>query len=114
LTIFYLAEFDVDNVGPIHWSEDAFARLVLPHGYKDIIHAFVEEQLSRDDGFDDVITGKGEMRNHDDMYCTCSELLIAHTGLGFIMLLSGDPGVGKTLTAESGKLYLNTICLTPC
>lgn len=26
----------------------------------------------------------------------------ANTGLGFIMLLSGDPGVGKTLTAESG------------
>jgi MoxR-like ATPase len=24
------------------------------------------------------------------------------TGLGFIMLLSGEPGVGKTLTAESG------------
>lgn len=28
----------------------------------------------------------------------------ASTGLGFIMLLSGDPGVGKTLTAESGPL----------
>ena len=26
----------------------------------------------------------------------------ASTGLGFIMLLSGEPGVGKTLTAESG------------
>jgi len=26
----------------------------------------------------------------------------ATTGLGFIMLLSGEPGVGKTLTAESG------------
>lgn len=24
-------------------------------------------------------------------------------GLGFIMLLSGEPGVGKTLTAESGS-----------
>jgi len=28
----------------------------------------------------------------------------ANTGLGFIMLLSGEPGVGKTLTAESGTL----------
>lgn len=26
----------------------------------------------------------------------------ATKGLGFIMLLSGEPGVGKTLTAESG------------
>ena len=28
----------------------------------------------------------------------------ASAGLGFIMLLSGEPGVGKTLTAESGSL----------
>jgi MoxR-like ATPase len=26
----------------------------------------------------------------------------ASIGLGFIMLLSGEPGVGKTLTAECG------------
>ncbi|TVY81240.1 ATPase family AAA domain-containing protein 3-B [Lachnellula suecica] len=74
------AEFDIENVCPIRWSENAFAELVLPGGYKDIIRAFVHEQLSREDGFDDIISGKG---------------------LGFIMLLSGDPGVGKTLTAES-------------
>lgn len=59
VAIHSLAEFDVENVGPIRWSENAFARLVLPHGYKDIIRAFVQEQLSRDDGFDDIISGKG-------------------------------------------------------
>ncbi|UDD60856.1 hypothetical protein AFCA_008243 [Aspergillus flavus] len=74
------AEFLVENVQPIRWSENAFPRLVLPHGYKEIIRAFVQEQLSRDDEFDDIIYGKG---------------------MGFIMLLSGEPGVGKTLTAES-------------
>ncbi|KAB8252974.1 P-loop containing nucleoside triphosphate hydrolase protein [Aspergillus flavus] len=74
------AEFHVENVQPIRWSENAFPRLVLPHGYKEIIRAFVQEQLSRDDEFDDIIYGKG---------------------MGFIMLLSGEPGVGKTLTAES-------------
>jgi len=58
-----LAEFDVDNVCSIRWSENAFAKLVLPHGYKDIIRAFVQEQLSRDDGFDDIIAGKGGTRN---------------------------------------------------
>lgn len=26
-------------------------------------------------------------------------------GQGFIMLLSGEPGVGKTLTAEAGMSY---------
>ena len=74
------AEFYVENILPIRWSDNAFPRLVLPHGYKEIIRAFVQEQLSCDDGFDDIVYGKG---------------------LGFIMLLSGEPGVGKTLTAES-------------
>ncbi|RDW81827.1 hypothetical protein BP6252_02939 [Coleophoma cylindrospora] len=74
------AEFYVENVNQIRWSDNAFPKLVLPHGYKEIIRAFVQEQLSRDDGFDDIVQGKG---------------------LGFIMLLSGEPGVGKTLTAES-------------
>ncbi|KAK0652404.1 hypothetical protein B0T16DRAFT_454774 [Cercophora newfieldiana] len=74
-------EFPVDGVSEIEFNEDAFDRLVLAQGYKEIIHAFVGEQLSREDGgFDDIIKGKGQ---------------------GFIMLLSGEPGVGKTLTAES-------------
>ena len=54
-----LAEFDLENVCPIHWSRNAFDKLVLPRGYKDIIYAFVQEQLSRGDGFDDIISGKG-------------------------------------------------------
>lgn len=45
-----------------------------------MILAFVKSHLSSVDDFDDVIKGKGQ---------------------GFIMLLCGDPGVGKTLTAES-------------
>jgi hypothetical protein len=59
LALHFPAEFDVANVRPIRWSEDAFTGLVLPYGYKDIIRAFVQEQLSRDDGFDDIISGKG-------------------------------------------------------
>jgi len=41
---------------------------------------FVESQVESQNSFDDVIQGKGK---------------------GIIMLLSGPPGVGKTLTAES-------------
>jgi hypothetical protein len=96
-----LAEFDVDNIRPIRWSENAFSRLVLPHGYKDIIRAFVQEQLSRDDDFDDIISGKGNTACRRLEYQNVNGV---STGLGFIMLLSGDPGVGKTLTAESGQL----------
>lgn len=38
--------------------------------------------------------------------CTKYAANRTNTGLGFIMLLSGDPGVGKTLTAESGQFTL--------
>ena len=72
--------FFVDQVQPITFSENAFSSLVLPHQQKDLIQAFVSSQVKYKDTFDDVIAGKGR---------------------GMIMLLSGPPGVGKTLTAES-------------
>jgi hypothetical protein len=53
------AEFFVENIQPIKWSEDAFKRLHLPNDNKDIIHAFVEEQLSEQDSYDDIVQGKG-------------------------------------------------------
>jgi hypothetical protein len=56
------AEFYIENVRPIRWSENAFPRLVLPSGYKEIIRGFVQEQLSRDDEFDDIVYGKGTKR----------------------------------------------------
>ncbi|KAI1129276.1 P-loop containing nucleoside triphosphate hydrolase protein [Nemania abortiva] len=74
------SEFYVDNIQPIVWNEEAFRRLVLPGDYKEIIYAFVQEQLRGGDSFDDIVEGKGQ---------------------GFIMLLSGVPGVGKTLTTEA-------------
>ncbi|EEP77446.1 predicted protein [Uncinocarpus reesii 1704] len=97
-----LAEFYVENVYPIRWNENAFQRLVLPPGYKEIIRAFVQEQLSRDDDFDDIIYGKGrECRPGWRLLVVKQSVNASSTGLGFIMLLSGEPGVGKTLTAES-------------
>lgn len=59
MAIHSVAENDIENVCPIRWSENAFSRLVLPYGYKEIIRAFVQEQLFRNDGFDDIISGKG-------------------------------------------------------
>ncbi|TVY85338.1 Mitochondrial Lon protease-like protein [Lachnellula suecica] len=72
--------FFVDFVKEIVWNENAFDKLVLPENTKDLLLSFVESQVENKDTFDDVIQGKGK---------------------GIIMLLSGPPGVGKTLTAES-------------
>ncbi|PWY93867.1 P-loop containing nucleoside triphosphate hydrolase protein [Aspergillus sclerotioniger CBS 115572] len=76
-------EFFIDGVSDIVWNARAFDSLVLPHGHhdlKELILAFAQTQSSNLDVFDDVIQGKGR---------------------GVVMLLSGSPGVGKTLTAES-------------
>jgi Cdc6-like AAA superfamily ATPase len=71
--------FLVKNVRAISWNQDAFDHLVLPQGYKDLILGFVQGQLTNSKDFDDLIDGKGR---------------------GLTLLLSGPPGVGKTLTAE--------------
>ncbi|TDZ34286.1 Quinate permease [Colletotrichum spinosum] len=72
--------FEVDRISDIEWNDKPFESLVLPDGYKDLILAFVESQVKDRDSFDDVINGKGG---------------------GLVALLACDPGVGKTLTAES-------------
>lgn len=72
------AKFQVDNVREVSWNEVAFSGLMLPDGYKDLLLSFVEEPNQL--GFDDIIEGKG---------------------LGTIVLLAGNPGTGKTLTAEA-------------
>jgi hypothetical protein len=74
--------FSVGSVKDIKWNEGAFDSLVLPEDHKELILALTESQVAHKDTFDDVIQGKGK---------------------GMIMLLSGPPGVGKTLTAESGE-----------
>ncbi len=74
--------FYIGSVLDIEYNESAFESLVLPEDHKELILALAESQVQHRDSFDDVIQGKGK---------------------GMIMLLSGPPGVGKTLTAESGK-----------
>lgn len=72
--------FYIDFIQDIAWNEDALDSLVAPQEQKDLILAFAETQSKKNTRFDDFIQGKGK---------------------GIIMLLSGPPGVGKTLTAES-------------
>lgn len=76
-------EFYLDSTSEIVWDSQAFDSLVLPkeqENLKDLILAFAKAQSKKLDDFDDVVQGKGR---------------------GVIMQLSGPPGVGKTLTAES-------------
>ncbi|RTE83715.1 hypothetical protein BHE90_001729 [Fusarium euwallaceae] len=73
-------EFFIDDVSEVKFNDQAFESLVLPKDQKDLILAFAESQVKYKNVFDDIISGKGK---------------------GIIMLLSGGPGIGKTLTAES-------------
>jgi len=67
----------LSGVKPIQFDEHAFSRLVLPVDRKELIKALIQNQTAT---FTDVISGKGG---------------------GCIILLHGQPGVGKTLTAEA-------------
>ncbi|PYI16413.1 P-loop containing nucleoside triphosphate hydrolase protein [Aspergillus violaceofuscus CBS 115571] len=73
--------FLVDDVEDIVWNKDAFESLVLPRGQQDLKKLILAVARAQPrNSFDDVVQGKGQ---------------------GVILLLSGPPGVGKTLTAES-------------
>ncbi|KAF1973128.1 P-loop containing nucleoside triphosphate hydrolase protein [Bimuria novae-zelandiae CBS 107.79] len=72
--------FYIDYVEPIKWNTNAFERLVLPAAQKKLVLALSKTQAATANKFDDVVAGKGK---------------------GMILLLSGPPGVGKTLTAEA-------------
>jgi ATP-dependent 26S proteasome regulatory subunit len=73
-------EFYIDDVTEVKFNDQAFDSLVLPQDQKELILAFAQSQVKFKNVFDDIISGKGK---------------------GIIMLLSGGPGIGKTLTAES-------------
>lgn len=72
-------EFEVDHIREVTFNKDVAKKLVLPDEQKELILAMAESQIEGGSGFDDVIKGKGK---------------------GVVCLLSGPPGVGKTLTAE--------------
>lgn len=74
------ATFEALNVTEVVWSHRAFDNLVLPYDHKELILAFAQSQLEHKGEFDDIVAGKGQ---------------------GIVMLLTGEPGVGKTLTAEA-------------
>ncbi|KAH8597790.1 hypothetical protein B0O99DRAFT_592342 [Bisporella sp. PMI_857] len=73
-------ELRVDDLKEMTWNDEAFEKLVLPGGEKDLAWAFVENKSLSKNDFDDFIPDKGR---------------------GLIILMFGPPGVGKTFTAEA-------------
>lgn len=73
-------QFSVSGLQDVSWNEDAFSKLVIDDTRRRLIHALVRSHRQDDASFDDIIENKGK---------------------GLVGLLSGSPGVGKTLTAEA-------------
>jgi hypothetical protein len=72
--------FFVDSVTEITFDDGAFDALLLPTKQKRLIRALTTKHTAPEkDSFDDLIKGKGQ---------------------GCIFLLHGEPGIGKTFTAE--------------
>ena len=70
-------KFSIRQISEIQFKDQAFNQLVLDQDKKDLIKALVTNTSGN---FEDIISGKGG---------------------GCIFLLHGEPGVGKTLTAEA-------------
>ncbi|KAI0437193.1 P-loop containing nucleoside triphosphate hydrolase protein [Xylaria telfairii] len=76
----------VDDLKEVTWNTAAFETLQLDPGTKDLVQCLVKGHKHKSVVFDDVMSGKGQ---------------------GLIFLLHGNPGLGKTLTAESVAEDLN-------
>ena len=72
--------FAVSRLKEVVWTDEPFSSLVIGEKPKTLIHSLVKQHSRTETGYDDVVQGKG---------------------LGLIGLLSGNPGCGKTLTAEA-------------
>ncbi|KAL8833085.1 MAG: hypothetical protein Q9170_004518 [Blastenia crenularia] len=72
--------FAVSKLASVVWNEKAFQKLVIGPKQRKLVHALVKAHGRGHSEHDDIIQGKSK---------------------GLIGLLSGSPGVGKTLTAEA-------------
>ncbi|KAJ9093162.1 hypothetical protein QFC21_006478 [Naganishia friedmannii] len=80
-------EFSVDKLQPVVWADAPFRHLVLSDAYREVVRSLVEVHSSdkKDLLLTDVVQGKSS---------------------GCIIALYGNPGCGKTLTAEAVSEHL--------
>lgn len=71
----------MEDVQSFTWNDEPFTNLVLARDQKSLILSLVEAHSQAiSEGFDDFVHGKGQ---------------------GLVINLFGNPGIGKSLTAEA-------------
>ena len=77
----FTVEFIVERVERFEWNDEAFEQLVIPAKHKQVLKTLVESHSAGSSRkFDDFVAGKGH---------------------GLVINLFGNPGTGKSLTAEA-------------
>lgn len=85
-------ELTVDEVQSFNWNDEPFTNLVLARDQKTLILSLVEAHTHGiSQGFDDFVKGKGQ---------------------GLVINLFGNPGVGKSLTAEATSERQSTLSVS--
>jgi len=99
------ASFAVEHISDVTWNENAFSELTLPAEYRELILATIQSQIKQNkwkQKVEKAFKNQKPIENDDDDDNSAEfDDFIAQKGLGYIMLFSGNPGVGKTATAES-------------
>ena len=73
-------QMTVEGISPIVWDTEAYNKLVLPEDTKKLVKSLVQACRTDTKLIKDIISTKGS---------------------GVVFVLHGDPGTGKTLTAEA-------------
>ena len=88
------APVDVKYLKPVPEQKDAIQHLQLPDDHRRMVQAAVHSHLRRQRIERSIESRKGG----DDV---CTQDFISGKGRGLLILLHGEPGVGKTATAEA-------------
>lgn len=98
------APVDVNYMQEIDYRTDGFSRLQLPEGHKRMLDSAVRSHLRRKRIEKAILSGadgSGASRGRTDAAHLATQDFIRDKGRGLIIMLHGEPGVGKTASAEA-------------